>query len=328
MRASVPAMSSPVPPTADSARLPPGRPGGVIPGSGGQPAFTLHGVEPSRLPVLIAVPHAGRAYPDSLIARMRHPGAAAQRLEDRLVDRLGQEVARATGAALLVAHAPRAMIDLNRAPEEVDWDMFARGRPPAGDSYSPGLRVRSGLGLIPRRLAGLGELWTRRHDEADLAARIEGVHAPYHACLAESLARLRARWGAALLIDLHSMPPLPARDGQPAAEVVVGDRFGASCHGALVASCFDHFARARRVAAHNRPYAGGYVLERHAAPERGIHALQLEIDRSRYLDARLAEPGPGLPGMVDLLGALVRRLADEVAELGRGGAAGWPQAAQ
>jgi len=291
--------------------------GGEIPGSHGQPAYALRQSDPSPVPVLIAVPHAGRAYPGSLIERMRHPGYASLRLEDRYVDLLGEAVARATGAALLVAHAPRAMIDLNRATEDVDWDMFARGRPDNLGSYTPGMRVRSGLGLIPRRLPGLGELWKRRHEEEDLAARIDLIHAPYHACLAETLAALRDRWGAALLIDLHSMPPLGFRGGQPAPEFVLGDRFGVSCHGSLVGSCFSYFAEARRGAAHNRPYAGGYVLERHAHPDEGLHALQLEVDRSSYLDTRLVEPGPGFAAMVALLAGLVRRLAGEVAGLGR-----------
>lgn len=302
--------------------------GGAIPGTQGEAAFSLHHSDASPVPVLIAVPHAGRAYPGSLIERMRHPAYASLRLEDRYVDLLGEAVASATGATLLVARAPRAMIDLNRAPDDVDWDMVAGGKPDRIGSYTPGLRVRSGLGLIPRRLPGLGELWKHRHDQADLVARIDGIHAPYHQCLADSLAQLRARWGAALLLDLHSMPPLGQRDGLPSPDFVLGDRFGTTCHGALVASCFGYFAEQRRPAAHNRPYAGGYVLERHAAPASGLHALQLEIDRSRYLDGRLTEPGPGFAAMVDLLAGLVRRLAVEVAELGQANPAGWAQAAE
>ena len=309
----------------DSARVP----GGSIPGEQGIPAFVLSSPEPSAVPVLIAVPHGGRTYPGHVIERMRHPGYAALRLEDRYVDRLGEEVARATGAALLVAQAPRAMIDLNRAEEDVDWDMFSGRVSRSLGSYSPGFRARTGLGLIPRRLPGLGELWKRRHDEADLSARIEQIHAPYHECLSATLSRLRERWGAALLIDLHSMPPLGWRSGQAPPEFVLGDRFGASCHGALVASCFAFMTEARRASAHNRPYAGGYVLERHANPVGGIHALQLEVDRTSYLDARMAEPGEGFADMVELLSELVRRLAGEVADLGRtGGAAPWAIAAE
>lgn len=293
--------------------------GGSIPGSAGLSAFTLSAPQPSALPVLIAVPHAGRAYPASLLERMRSPDSATLRLEDRHVDRLAEAVAHASGAALLVARAPRAMIDLNRAEDEVDWDMFARGRPEAPGSHAPGLRARSGLGLIPRRLPGLGELWKRKLEESELSERIESVHRPYHRCLAATLVGLRERWGAALLIDLHSMPPLGLRSGQPAAEFVLGDRFGASCHGALVASSFSYFGEQRRAATHNRPYAGGHVLERHADPDQGVHALQLEIDRSSYLDSRLSEPGAGFAGITQLLTGLVQRLASEVAELGQHG---------
>ncbi len=302
--------------------------GGSIPGEQGIAAFALAAPEPSAVPVLIAVPHGGRAYPGPVLERMRHPGFAALRLEDRYADKLGEAVAQATGAALLVAQAPRAMIDLNRAEDDVDWEMFSGRAARSLGSYSPGFRARSGLGLIPRRLPGLGELWKRRHEEADLAARIEQIHAPYHACLGETLLRLRERWGAALLIDLHSMPPLGWRSGQAPPEFVLGDRFGASCHGALMASCFAFMAEARRVSAHNRPYAGGYVLERHADPARGIHALQLEVDRTSYLDSRLVELGEGFDAMVELLSELVRRLAGEVADLGRGGGERWAIAAE
>ena len=305
---------------------------GRIPGADDRPAFRLKTADPSAIPVLIAVPHAGRDYPTVLLDRMRNPGFAALRLEDRYVDRLAEAVAAQTGAALLVAQAPRAMIDLNRATDDVDSDMFAALEggiaPDAAANRSTARRARSGLGLIPRRLPGIGELWKRRHEAADLADRVNGIHAPYHACLAEVLARIRLRWGAALLIDLHSMPPLRVAGGRPP-EFVVGDRFGAACRGGLVGATFAHFAEAGRAAAHNRPYAGGYVLDRHADPRAGIHAFQLEVDRASYLDSRLAEPGPGFTEIVELLAGLVRKLAAEVAELGRANDdSRWPEAAE
>ncbi|MEO0032868.1 MAG: hypothetical protein RIS94_2626 [Pseudomonadota bacterium] len=297
--------------------------GGRIPGHAGLPAWVLHRTEPSSIPVVLAVPHAGRAYATSLLDRMRHPAFAAPRLEDRYVDLIGLEVARRTGASILLANAPRAMIDLNRATDDVDWEMV--GPPP--DASSRGSRAsrnggfvrraRSGLGLVPRRLPGLGELWNRLLDHSELEDRIAGVHEPYHATLAETLGQVRDRWGAALLIDLHSMPPLPARSGERSPEFVIGDRFGAACDGALVASVFSFLSASGRLAAHNRPYAGGYVLERHARRVAGIHCLQLEIDRQCYLDSRLAEPGPGFDSMVDLVTGLVRTIAADVAEIGR-----------
>lgn len=301
--------------------------GGTIPGAPGQAAYRVVRPEPSPIPIVIAVPHAGRSYPARLVERMRSPGHAALKLEDRHADLLAAEVARQTGAALLVAHAPRAMIDLNRAVEEMDWDMLVQGAPAGRGSGQSGRRARSGLGLVPRRLPGLGEIWNRRMEESELHARIEGIHKPYHLTLEECMRGLRDRWGAALLIDFHSMPPLAQRiTGESAPQFVLGDRFGAACDGALCAAAFDEFACLRQRAAHNRPYAGGYVLDRHSAPARGLHALQLEICRSTYLDSRLAEPGPGFAQVVQVLTSLVRRLAGEVAALGRGSQL--PQAAE
>lgn len=303
--------------------------GGSMPGTDGDPAFVIHASRASPIPVLIAVPHAGRTYPPALSAAMRDPQGAALRLEDRFVDALGEAVAAQTGAALIVAHAPRAMLDLNRAADDIDWEMIA-GRPAGRVAHQipPGRRARSGLGLVPRRVPGLGELWRGRLDHAELEARIAGIHVPYHARVAAELAALRSRWGAALLLDLHSMPPLGDRSGaNAAAEFVVGDRFGATSDGGLVAAAFACLAEAGVRAAHNRPYAGGYALDLHAAPRRGIHALQLEVDRRSYLDAEMREPGPGFAATAELLVTLVRRLAAEVALLGSAAAA-WRVAAE
>ncbi|MEO6040412.1 MAG: N-formylglutamate amidohydrolase [Croceibacterium sp.] len=302
--------------------------GGTIPGTGDRPAFTRWNSERAPLPVVLAVPHAGRDYPPDVIGQMRHPAEASLRLEDRFVDRLAQAVARETGAALLVAHAPRALIDLNRAPDDIDWDMVAGAGPERRGGLAAGRRARSGLGLVPRRLAGLGELWRQRLTMADLEARLAGIHRPYHDALARTLERLRDRWGAALLIDLHSMPPLGPKRGHGAApDFVIGDRFGSSCDAALSAAALAYFAAAGHGAAHNRPYAGGYALDRHAAPARGLHAVQVEVCRAAYLDPSMRETGPGLTPVVAVLSGLVRRLAAELAgDLAAG--RGLPQAAE
>lgn len=295
--------------TSDSA----GAPGGVLPDGGGQPAFTLSNARAATIPVLIAVPHAGRSYPAPLLAAMRHPQAAPMRLEDRLADLIAARVAEASGAALLVAHAPRAMIDLNRAPEDMDWDMVA-GPPPAGTlRHAAGRRARSGLGLVPRRLQGLGELWRERLSAEELQSRIELVHRPYHRALGQALEDLRDRWGAALLVDLHSMPPLGPKNGRdPAPDFVIGDRYGSACGTGLTLAASDHFARTGWRAAHNRPYAGGYVLDRHGAPQRRLHAMQIEVCRAIYLDPALRQPGDGLEPVAEVLAGLVRRLAEEL----------------
>ncbi|RDC60211.1 N-formylglutamate deformylase [Alteripontixanthobacter maritimus] len=272
------------------------------------------------VPVLLAVPHAGRTYPDQITANMRRPDDAKLRLEDRYMDLVAHEVAKATGAPLLIAHTPRAIIDLNRAVEDMDWGMVSGGRPEKSDNASrlEGLnrRARSGLGLIPRRMAGHGEIWRKPLSASEVEARVSETHRPYHRALSGALERIRDHWGGALLIDCHSMPPLKsAHIGQSAAEWVVGDRFGASADGALVAKAMQYLARQERLAAHNRPYAGGYVLDRHAAPRRNIHAIQLEVCRSAYLDSRLSEPGPRLSSVARIIAGLVRELASEMAAM-------------
>ncbi len=294
--------------------------GGSIPGGEG-PAFRLWHDDPSTaLPVVIAVPHAGRAYPQSLIEAMREPETVMLRLEDRHADTLARETARHSHAALLQALAPRAMIDLNRAPDDIDWGMVAGARQASARHSLANRRARGGLGLVPRRLSGSGEIWRRHLSRADLEARIEQVHRPYHRTLGDTLEALRDRWGAALLIDLHSMPPLPRRfPEERAAEFVLGDRFGASCDGRLTVVGLAYLRRSGRPAAHNRPYSGGYVLDRHSSPMRGIHALQLEVCRSTYLDARLDVPSARLAAVARMLAGLVERLAECVIALGRDG---------
>lgn len=291
--------------------------GGMIPGSG-EPAFRLRGVSECAIPVLIAAPHGGRAYPVDVDAAMRNPGIAKLRLEDRLVDKLALSVASRTGAATIVARAPRAMLDLNRATDDLDWSMIEEGRPVGVTHSSANRRARSGLGLVPRRVAGVGEVWRTSLSSADLSARIHGIHDPYHRALARALCDIRRSWGVALLIDLHSMPPLRARHpGESPTEFVIGDRFGASCGDRIASRALQFLGSRQRGVAHNRPYAGGYVLDRHGRPSLAMHALQLEICRTRYLDQRFESLSARMPALVRLLADLVRELSDEVLAGGR-----------
>ena len=305
--------------------------GGRVSPVSGDPAFTLDVPDELPLPVLIAVPHAGRAYPAELVARMRAPELCQLRLEDRHVDHLGAAVAEATGAALLTAHAPRAMLDLNRADSDIDWEMIdgprlaplmgagaSGSRAGQGGGMAANHRARSGLGLIPRRMPGYGEIWRSRLPRAELDRRIAEVHQPYHTALERQLRHIRSIWGAALLIDLHSMPPLPQREsGAPVPVMVVGDRFGAACHHALASCALGFFAGEGVEAAHNRPYSGGYVLDRHGDPSSGIHAMQIEVCRSLYLDDDFAQLTSGASAIAALLTQLVMALGRETAALGQ-----------
>ncbi|QPD00299.1 N-formylglutamate amidohydrolase [Qipengyuania soli] len=290
-------------------------PGGEVPGTG-LPAFRSSDLRKCALPIVVAAPHGGRSYPASLLADMRNESVRI-RLEDRFVDLLALEIARQTGAALLLAEAPRAMIDLNRAPDDVDWGMVS-GKPAVRTRNSlANRRARSGLGLVPRRLPAFGEIWRSPISHEELGRRVSTIHQPYHRELGKMLDLVRDQWGAALLIDLHSMPPLKPRFSEErAAEFVVGDRFGASCNERLTSISLRYLEDQNRPAARNRPYSGGYVLDRHGHPQRGVHALQLEVCRSSYLCSRLDGPSMRLPALARMLSGMVRGLAREVAAIG------------
>lgn len=267
------------------------------------------GGAPPPSPVVISVPHAGRDYSASLLAQARVPPTTLRRLEDRYADLLVHPLI-ARGEAVIVARQPRALIDLNRDEREIDTTIVRdvpHGQPVIGSG-----KLRGGLGLLPRRLQGAGELWLHALEWQDVARRIGDVHRPYHAALATMMQRARAAHGHAILVDIHSMPPLPDIGEHPVARVVLGDRFGRSAANRLVTLAADLCAGRGVPAAQNHPYPGNHILDRHGRPERNLHALQVEVDRSLYLDHALAAPGEGLAVVQALIADLVEALADEL----------------
>ncbi len=265
------------------------------------PSFDRHGPETPVSPVVLSVPHAGRDYPLPLRAALRVPVASLLPLEDRHADTL---TLAARGAEMLfIANRARAWIDLNRAEHERDQRVDEGAQPLSEGTMS--LKLRSGLGLVPRRASGT-DLWRRRFADEEVRQRIEHDHRPYHAALAAALAAARDRFGVAVLLDIHSMPPLAAGG----ARIVIGDRFGRSAAARFIGRIegVAHSAGVRTSV--NTPYAGGHVLDRHADPSANIHAIQVEIDRTLYLDRRRDQPGPGF----DTTAALLRRVIDSVAD--------------
>jgi N-formylglutamate amidohydrolase len=268
------------------------------------PSFTRHGPEEPQSPIVLSVPHAGRDYPLPLRAALRVPLTALLPLEDRHADAIA--LAAMQGETLFVAEKPRAWIDLNRAENERDPKLDDG----ASMSAQPqSAKLRSGLGLVPRRVAAAGDIWKRRLANDEVIARIEDDHRPYHRALTSALAAARERFGVAVLLDVHSMPPIGPADSAP--RIVLGDRFGRSAAGRYLGR-IEGVARAHGVVcAINAPYSGGHILERHADPKRGLHAIQLEFDRTLYLDAGLDQPGPGLGRTARLLRAIIDAVADE-----------------
>ena len=255
----------------------------------------------SALAVMLSIPHSGRAYPGWLVRDSAVGLASLAALEDPLIDRLAWR-ALGLGVGAVIARTPRAAIDCNRAPDEIDPDVVA-GAPEATSA-----RARAGLGIVPGRTAASGHLWRRPITAAELDRRIAIVHAPFHAAIERGLDRLAIAHGGAILLDCHSMPH---RRGQ--AELVIGDRHGTSAARAVT----DAAARIARAAgwsvALNTPYAGGHVVQRHGDPAANLHALQLEFDRAFYLAPDARSPGPGFDRAARLLEALTLGLADQVA---------------
>jgi len=268
------------------------------------PSFLRYGPEEPESPVILSVPHAGRDYPLPLRAALRVPLAALRPLEDRHADAVA--LGAAQGETLFVAQRARAWIDLNRAENERD----PRLDDGASLSAQPqSAKLRSGLGLVPRRVASHGEIWTRRLAGEEVVARIRADHRPYHEALAAALASAKARFGIAVLLDVHSMPPLGSPDTAP--RIVLGDRFGRSAASRLLGR-IEGVARAHGMkCATNAPYSGGHILERHGDPRRGVHAIQVELDRSLYLDPNLDHIGHGLARTAALLRAIIEAVADE-----------------
>lgn len=273
------------------------------------PSFECFGEMPPVCPVVISVPHAGRDYPPALHAALRLPFSAVMPLEDRHVD----AIARAARGAetMLVQRRARAWIDLNRSESERD-PRVDEGADPKTQPM-PSAKLRSGLGLVPRRATGANDLWRRRFDDADITRRIVEDYRPYHEAVRRALAAAHARFGIALLLDVHSMPPLLAADAQGGvpARIVLGDRFGQSAAPRFVARLEAEAVAARIPCALNTPYAGGHILQRHAKPSAGIHAIQLEFDRSLYLDRQFDGLGTGADAVVGLLRSMLTALADE-----------------
>lgn len=234
-------------------------------------------------PVVLSVPHAGRDYTPEHRALVRPPAERLLALEDRLVD----EVVRGlSDTPAVLARAPRAWIDLNRHEAEIDPGLVEGA---VASRLMVTAKVRSGLGLIPRRLAGIGDLWRGRLPLRSVEQRITAIHRPYHAALAAQLDRALADHGTAILLDLHSMPPLAT---ESPAQIVIGNRFGQSA-AAWVTACIAATAQRYGLSwQENSPYAGGHIAERHGQPARGVHAVQLELDRSLYLDEQLRACAP------------------------------------
>lgn len=256
--------------------------------------------------VVFASPHSGSAYAPAFLAQSVLDERVIRSSEDAFVDELFDTVPVA-GSPLLLALAPRAFIDMNRSPDELDPALIEGiGR----NSHNP--RISSGLGVIPRVVAGGRAIYRGKLSLAEAEARLRRFWHPYHRALAGLTEEVRAEFGQAVLIDCHSMPheaiEAHTRPGHLRPEVVLGDRYGATAGREVMDRVEAAFAAAGLRVGRNAPFAGAYVAQAYGRPSRGVHVVQVEIDRALYMDEVRVEPLAGFEGFRQLISGVVAEL--------------------
>lgn len=256
--------------------------------------------------LIFASPHSGRDYSPDFLRQVALDRSTIRSSEDAFVDRLFDS-APGLGAPILVARAPRAFVDLNRSADELDPGVIEGiFRAP----HNP--RISSGLGVIPRVVAGGRAIYRGKLSLAEAEARLRRFWHPYHQALAALVEETRAQFGEAVLIDCHSMPheaiEAHTRPGQPRPEVVLGDRYGATAGREVMDRIEAAFAGAGLRVGRNTPFAGAYVAQAYGRPSRGVHVVQVEIDRALYMDEVRVEPLPGFEGFRELISGVVAEL--------------------
>jgi len=283
------------------------------------PPLTIAAPRVQSVPFVFCSPHSGRVYPERFLAQSRLDAHTLRKSEDCYVDELLAGVTD-LGAPVIAARFPRAYVDANREPYELDPELFDGPLPPYANTQS--VRVVGGLGTVARIVADSEEIYRSRLPVGVALERIERLYKPFHAALAGLLEETRRRFGMAVLIDCHSMPSTPI--GQPGAlrpDFVLGDRFGASCDTKLTRLLREALSQCGHEVHVNRPYAGGFITEHYGRPGRGLHALQLEINRALYLnEATFARTG-GFAALSSTLARVFERLVVEFPGMMGGGRA-------
>ena len=255
------------------------------------PAFSVSAPAEQRVPFVFNSPHSGRYYPNSLLAASRLTPPQLRCSEDLYVDQLFSNVVE-IGAPLLSANFPRAWLDVNREPYELDPKLFREKLP--GHANIRSMRVSGGLGTIPRLVAEHMPIYDTAPTLEEALDRVELIYRPYHETLRKLLAKTVMEFGHAVLVDCHSMPSSGSKsEDQSRPDIIIGDRYGTSCHGSISHELITRFSERGYSVTRNKPYAGGFITEHYGRPLKGFHAVQIEINRSLYVDELTLLPKAG-----------------------------------
>lgn len=270
------------------------------------PPFVVRSTAEQRVPYVFNSPHSGSHYPPRFLAMSRLDAKAIRRSEDCYVDELFAG-AVTLGAPMLAANFPRAYLDANREPWELDPRMFVDPLPAHANIRSA--RVAGGLGTVPRLVGEGQEIYAGKLRLSEAVMRIETLYKPYHEELKRLLTHTHAQFGYAVLIDCHSMPAsIRLGDSGLRPDFIIGDRFGVACAPALSDAAITILTRLGYRVAHNKPYAGGFITEHYGRPARRLHALQIEVNRGLYMDEKTLEPTTGFTALANDLTRLAADL--------------------
>jgi N-formylglutamate amidohydrolase len=270
------------------------------------PPFAVDEPDSHSIPFVFNTGHSGAVYPPSFLASSRLDGLSLRRSEDAHVDRLFAPVV-GLGAPLLKANFPRAYLDVNREPYELDPRMFDGRLPAYANTRS--MRVAGGLGTVPRVVADGQEIYPGRIRADEAVARIEGLYKPYHRMLRGLIQRTSRHYGHCILIDCHSMPSTSLGRDDAKADVILGDRYGTACAPALIDAFEAQFLAQGFRVVRNKPYAGGFITEHYGEPNLGRHALQIELNRALYMNESSLALTADFPRLVESLTAIVSAVA-------------------
>ena len=251
-----------------------------------RPAFETIAPKRAIAPLVFNSAHSGSDYPKRFLQMSKLDKVSIRLSEDAYVNDLFSRAPH-LGAPLLHAHFPRAYLDVNREPYELDQTMFAEKLPSNYNVNSP--RVKSGIGTLAKIVAQNKNIYSKKLTLEDAHMRIEGIYRPYHLTLQKLLTKTLEKFGIALLIDCHSMPnlsrpnPFHAKE-RTAPDIVLGDRHGTTCSKIIVDVIENHFSGNGLKVSRNRPYAGGFITNSYANPAHNIHAIQIEISRHLYMN--------------------------------------------
>ncbi len=272
-----------------------------------RPAFEAILPKRAIAPLLFNSAHSGADYPKRFIQMSKLDRLSIRQSEDAYINELFAQAPH-LGAPMLHAHFPRAYLDVNREPYELDPKMFSEKLPKNYNINSP--RVAAGIGTLARVVCENKPIYKKKLTIEDAKMRIEGIYRPYHQTLQKLLTKALRQFGVAVLIDCHSMPTISSLKDRANPDIVLGDRHGTSCSRIIIDLIENIFTSAGLRVSRNRPYAGGFITKSYGQPKNNIHAIQIEISRHLYMNEATLTKNENFSAIKQIINKLIVALIE------------------